>query len=96
LLGPTGGFLLAYPLVAGLAGMIFERGSKTFGRAAIAGLSAEILLFAGGLSWLTVLTHSFPQAFRLGLYGFVFAEIIKIMLAAAIASGWRRIQKVQP
>ncbi len=45
LLGPTGGFLMVYPFVAFLAGYIFERGAKTFVRAATAGLLAEILLF---------------------------------------------------
>src|SRR5215472_1805077 len=44
LLGPTGGFLMVYPLVAFLAGYIFDRGGKSFIRAAIAGLLAEILL----------------------------------------------------
>ena len=95
LLGPTGGFLLAYPLVAALAGWIFERGSQTFARAAAAALTSEILLFLGGLSWLVVLTHSIATAIRFGLYGFIFAEIIKIMLAAGIASGWQRTRKVQ-
>jgi biotin transport system substrate-specific component len=91
LFGVTGGFLLAYPFVAGLAGWILERGRKTFTRAAIAATLAEILLFASGLSWLAVLTHSFEQAVRFGLYWFIFAEIIKIMTAAAIAGGWKRI-----
>ncbi len=95
LLGPTGGFLLAYPLVAALAGWVFERGNKTFARAATAGLLAEILLFAGGLSWLALLTHSVATALRFGLYWFVFAEIIKIMLAAGMVSGWQRARKVQ-
>jgi biotin transport system substrate-specific component len=95
LLGPTGGFLLAYPFVAALAGWVFESGKKTFARAATAGLFAEILLFAGGLSWLAVLTHSFAAAVKFGLYWFVFAEIIKIMLAAGIVSGWQRARKVQ-
>jgi biotin transport system substrate-specific component len=40
--GLTGGFLLAYPFVAFLAGYIFERGAKSFVRAAIAGFLAEI------------------------------------------------------
>jgi len=93
LLGPTGGFLLAYPFVAGLAGWLFERGKQTFARAATAALLGEILLFASGLSWLVLLTHSFSQALRWGLYWFVFAEVIKIMLAAALASGWQRVQK---
>jgi biotin transport system substrate-specific component len=100
LLGPTGGFLLAYPFVAGIAGWVFEKGGagaqKSFARAAAAGVLAEIVLFAGGLGWLAVLTHSFAQAIRFGLYWFVFAEIIKIMSAAALASGWQRFHKVQP
>ena len=93
LLGPTGGYLLAYPFVAALAGWIMERGRKTFARAAVAGLLAEVVLFASGISWLAVLTHSFAQAARFGLYWFVFAEVIKIMSAAGIAAGWYRTQK---
>ena len=90
LFGLTGGFLLAYPFVAFLAGYIFERGAKSFLRAATAGLLAEILLFAGGLSWLYVFTHSLAKAAYLGLYWFLAAEVMKIMFAAAIASRWQR------
>src|SRR2546421_8818904 len=32
LFGPTGGFLLAYPFVAGVAGWVMEHGRKTFAR----------------------------------------------------------------
>jgi biotin transport system substrate-specific component len=110
LLGPTGGFLLAYPFVAGIAGWVFEtkifaektseeqpeaNANKSFARAFTACVLAEIYLFAGGLSWLAILTHSFIQAMRFGLYWFVFAEVIKIMSAAAIASGWQRFHKAQ-
>src|SRR5437016_10399876 len=76
LLGPTGGFLMVYPLVAGLAGWIMEHGRKSFPRAAVAGLLADLVLFAGGLGWLAILTHSLAQAVRLGLYWFVFGEVI--------------------
>ncbi len=93
LLGPTGGFLMAYPVVAFVAGWIMERGRSSFARAAIAGLAGELVLFAGGITWLAVLTHSFAQAIRFGLYWFVFAEIIKVMSAAALANGWRRVHK---
>ena len=98
LLGPTGGFLLAYPFVAGIAGWVFEArtGAKSFARAAAACLLAETYLFVGGLSWLAILTHSVAQAVRFGLYWFVFAEVIKIMSAAALASGWQRFHQVQP
>jgi len=97
LLGPTGGFLLAYPFVAGIAGWVFEAktGAKSFARAAAACLLAETYLFVGGLSWLAILTHSVAQAVRFGLYWFVFAEVIKIMSAAALASGWQRLHQVQ-
>lgn len=94
LFGATGGFLLAYPFVAGLAGWM-EPGKASFARAAAAGALAEVALFAGGLSWLAVLTHSFAQALRFGLYWFVFAEVIKVMLAAGVATGWRRVRKEQ-
>jgi biotin transport system substrate-specific component len=95
LAGPTGGFLLAYPFVAGIAGWIAENGKKTFARAAFASVVAEIALFTAGISWLFILTHSFAQAVRFGLYWFVFAEVIKIMLAAGLISGWSRVRKAQ-
>ena len=90
LLGATGGFLLAYPLVAWLTGFIMEHGRKSFLRAATAGLLGEVVLFAGGLTWLAVLTHSVGQAFRWGLQWFVFAEVIKVMVAAGIVMKWHR------
>jgi len=58
-------------------------------------LVAEVLLFTVGISWLAVLTHSFAQAVRFGLYWFVFAEIIKVMLAAAASTGWKYSRKEQ-
>src|SRR5271168_635528 len=89
LLGPTGGFLLAYPLVAGLAGYVMEHGPKTFARAALSGLLGEVVLFTGGLAWLAAITHSVAQAFRWGLYWFLFAEVIKVMMAAGVAARWQ-------
>jgi biotin transport system substrate-specific component len=90
LLGPTGGFLLTYPFVAWLAGYVMERGPKTFARGALSGLLGEGVLFAGGLAWLAFLTHSVARAFRWGLYWFLFAEVIKVMMAAGIAARWQR------
>jgi len=86
--GATAGFLLAYPLAAWLAGLVMERGRRSFARAALGGLLGEVVLFMGGLSWLAVLTHSLVQAFRLGFYWFLSAEIIKVMMAAGIAARW--------
>jgi biotin transport system substrate-specific component len=89
LLGATGGFLLAYPFVAWLVGYVMEHGNWSFARAAAAGFLGEILLFASGLTWLAILTHSMEQAVRWGLYWFVFAEVIKVMMAAGIAARWQ-------
>jgi biotin transport system substrate-specific component len=88
--GATSGFLLAYPLVAWVAGYVMEHGRKSFARAAVGGLLGEIVLFTSGLAWLAVLTHSVAQAFRWGFYWFMFAEIIKVMMAAGIAAQWQR------
>jgi biotin transport system substrate-specific component len=90
LFGVTGGFLLAYPLVAFIAGFIFEHSRKTFARAVIAGSVSEILLFTAGVAWLYAFTHSLAKAAYLGVYWFVAAEVIKVMLAAGIAARWRR------
>jgi biotin transport system substrate-specific component len=93
LLGPTGGYLLAYPFVAAVAGCIAEAGQRTFARLLAAGFAAELVLFAGGIGWLAMLTHSMAQAVQFGLYWFIFAEVIKVMMAAAIASGWSRARR---
>jgi biotin transport system substrate-specific component len=90
LFGVTGGFLLAYPFVAFVAGYVFELGRRTFGRAVVAGIVAETLLFAGGLAWLYAFTHSLAKAAYFGLYWFIAAEVIKIMVAAGIASRWQK------
>jgi biotin transport system substrate-specific component len=96
LLGPTGGYLMAYPMVAFISGWIFERGGKTFRRAALAALAGEAALFAGGLSWLALVVRgSWVQAAHFGLYPFVFAEVAKIMAAAGLATrlpGVRRLR----
>lgn len=96
LLGPTGGFLLAYPLVAFVAGYIYEHRSekrtekRRFAWAAASAVAGELVLFASGLGWLAVLTHSFTLALKFGLYWFVFAEVIKVLMAAGIAARWHR------
>jgi len=99
LLGPTGGFLMVYPLVAFVAGWIFEHksehSSRHFAWAVLSSVAAELVLFAGGLSWLAVLTHSVSLAIRYGLYWFVFAEVIKVLMAAAVAARWQRRPSAQ-
>ncbi len=90
LLGPTGGFLLAYPLVAFVAGYIYENTERRFAWAALSAMVAEVLLFTSGLGWLAFITHSVAQALQFGLYWFVFAEVIKVLMAAGVASRWQQ------
>ena len=90
MLGPTGGYLWAYPVVAFLAGWIAERGRVSFTRNLLASISAEVVLFAAGISWLAIMTHSWRQAAFFGLYPFLFAEVSKVMVAAAAALRLRR------
>lgn len=85
LLGPTAGYLLAYPVMAFVAGWIAERGARSFGRNLMAGIVADVILLASGIAWLAILTHSWQHAAAFGLYPFFAAEVMKIMVAAALA-----------
>src|SRR5215471_1263081 len=58
LFGPTGGYLLAYPVVALLAGWISERGTASVMRNIVAAFAADLVLFAAGISWLQIVTGS--------------------------------------
>jgi biotin transport system substrate-specific component len=90
MLGPTGGYLWAYPVIAFLAGWIAERGEASFTRNLAGAIVAEIVLFAAGISWLAIMTHSWRQAAFFGLYPFLFAEVSKVLVAAAGAARLRR------
>ena len=84
ILGPTGGYLMSYPVAAFVAGWAAERGERSTLRLTSAALLGEILLFAGGISWLMMAFHlPFAKAANWGVYPFAFAEIIKIMTAVA-------------
>ncbi len=92
LLGPTGGFLLAYPLVAAVAGGLFRtlRLGSRYATAVIAGCVAMLLLFAIGAAQLGMLLH-------LGVHATLFAavlpflpgEFVKVLAAAGVATAWQ-------
>jgi biotin transport system substrate-specific component len=93
LFGPTGGYLFAYPLVAMIAGWLGARWRK-FAGYIVAGVVAEIALFAAGFAWLMLAWRATPaQAATFGVAPFVFAEVIKIMLSAGIAGRWQRVRR---
>ncbi len=77
-------------MVAFLAGWIAEHGQPGFVRNLSAAVVAELVLFVAGVSWLVAYTHNWKQAAFFGLYPFLFAEVSKVMLAAAGAVCLRR------
>ena len=81
-IGPTGGFLMAYPLAAFVVGSIFER-KKSLGMAQIACLAGTIVFLIGGMSWLMMATHvSLAAALSMAVLPFIPGEILKIAAAA--------------
>lgn len=99
LIGPTGGFLLAYPLAALVAGRLAERGfDRRYLTSVLAMAAGLAVIFAGGLSWLTVQlapvagAQAFQAALQAGLYPFVLVDVVKLFVAGAVLPGvWKII-----
>ena len=89
--GPTGGYLIAYPASAFVAGALAHRATSLTGRwvAALVGIA---VVFVGGIAQLTILTGSFPRAVALGITPFAAFDIVKAWIAAAI-SGTRTARR---
>ena len=89
LIGPTGGYLMAYPFVAYIAGAVFNRiraRQHKFLSALAACTLAQIVLFAAGGLWLSLATHSLAQATLLGIIPFLPLAAVKIALASTAAT----------
>ncbi|MES2177348.1 MAG: biotin transporter BioY [Gemmatimonadota bacterium] len=89
LLGATGGYLLAYPIAAAVAGA-FGAGATSLVARALAAEAGILVLYIGGLAQLVVLSGSFGRAALLGVIPFVAADVVKALAAAAIAGLRRR------
>jgi biotin transport system substrate-specific component len=94
LLGPTGGYLLAYPMAAFVAGWLAERGWDRTTLRAIVALSAGVLvIYLGGFSWLTQFTASPSVAFAQGVVPFVLADFAKVVIAAMmLPQAWKLLR----
>jgi biotin transport system substrate-specific component len=89
LLGPTGGFLMAYPLAACLAGWLGERGfDRRYLTSVVAMAAGLALIFALGIAWFAWFASpapvGLPKALELALYPFIAVDILKILLAATV------------
>ena len=84
LVGPTGGYLLAYPIAAFVAGWLGQRSTSFVTRAAAA--AAGILaLYVGGIAQLTLLTGSLERAALLGVLPFAALDAVKAVVAALVS-----------
>lgn len=84
LLGPTGGYLLAYPAAAYVAGSLARRSTSLPMRFAAA-CAGMVVLFSGGIAQLAVLTGSVPRAIALGLTPFALLDLVKAFVAALVS-----------
>jgi len=83
LLGPTGGYLLAYPVAAALTGLVTARGTgwlRALGGPAL----GVVAIYAGGAAQLLVLTGSAQAALALGALPFVAGDLLKTGVAALV------------
>ena len=94
LAGPTGGYLIAFPLAAALTGWLAERGwDRRFVTTFAALLLGSVVIFAAGLAGLS----RFLPAERLlatGLLPFLPGDLVKSALAAAaFPAAWRMVNR---
>lgn len=91
LLGPSAGFLYSYPLAAGLAGFISERGWGNSMIRAITGMLLALgVIYLGGWSWFAMV-FDYRTAFAATVAPFVIADIVKVALGAALLPKAQRL-----
>jgi biotin transport system substrate-specific component len=99
-LGPTGGYLLSYPLAALVAGTIASRGARPGRVMAFASMTVGLaVIYAAGVIWMAgtavIASHvtvreALGMALGAGLAPFVALDVVKIALAAQIVPALRR------
>ncbi len=94
LLGPSGGYLLSYPLAAMLISFLWRRTRRGFTAALVSATIGSLAILACGALWFALLTHaSAQQTFTLAVLPFLPGDALKTAAAAALAAGfvrWRR------
>lgn len=88
LIGPTGGYLMSYPVAAMVTGFLAARGfDRRYLTAIIAMAAGLIVIYVGGVSWLGFLQPrplGLDVALRAGFYPFVLADVLKLFAASAL------------
>ncbi len=91
LIGPTGGYLLAFPFAAGLTGVLAGwamASREVTGKAVLGVLLAcalgMVVIHVGGVAQLALLGGDPSLAFRVGFVPFLTGDLLKIGLAVAL------------
>lgn len=98
LFGPTGGYLLAYPFAAALISFLWRRAGRDKGRSFTAAIfsaaAGNIAILTSGALWLAVLTHASVQSvLTLAVLPFLPGDALKVVAAAALATGFVRLRR---
>jgi len=94
LLGPTGGYLLAYPLAAALISFAWRKSSRTFAAAALCAAAGDLVILASGALWLGILTHvPVRAAITLAAVPFLPGDALKVVAAAALVTAFLRLRR---
>jgi biotin transport system substrate-specific component len=106
LLGPTGGYLMAYPVAAFVVGYLAERGfDRRYLTSVLAMFAGLAIIFLSGVTWLGLfartLTGSAPvgmqAALATGLYPFIVPDVFKLLVAAGFVPAlWRLVGRRGP
>jgi biotin transport system substrate-specific component len=95
-MGPSGGYLIAFPAAAFITGAFAEHGwDRRYHTAAFAMAAGSVLILASGWAWYTVITNTPPNvSFSLAVLRFIPGDIVKIALAAAVLpTGWALLKR---
>lgn len=95
-MGPTGGYLIAFPAAAFVTGAFAEFGwDKRYHTAVIAMAIGSVVILATGWVWYTIITNTPADvSFKLAVLRFIPGDIIKIALAAAVLpTGWALLKR---
>jgi biotin transport system substrate-specific component len=97
LVGPSAGYLIAFPLAAAVTGALAERGwDRRFASMLAAMLLGSAVIFAFGLLWLARFVPS-QALLATGLLPFLPGDLIKATLAALAFPGvWRLVGRRGP
>ncbi|MFQ5855820.1 MAG: biotin transporter BioY [Anaerolineae bacterium] len=97
LLGPTGGYLFAFPAAAFVVGWLAERGwDRRVLTTALAMILGNLVIYAGGVTWLARFVGGLAEAVTLGMMPFLIGDAIKLVLAAGLLpAGWSLVGRIR-